>query len=268
MTQPDSKKELETRIFDSATHPTLDGSWSFGRHGLTFLGLAESIANYRNYRVLAHGLPNVGNYSHVAYKDKCDEFGFEAIAALTTTDSGKITGEIQTIASLGFRGVEVHPRLLGANGNLDYLTEVFRACAATNITCLLCTYEATSPGFLPIKDPFYDICDALNSSSDVKLILMHGGVSRLLQYAALARHSPTILLDLSFTFMDRVHLVMNDVVETLIFELDQRICIGSDSPEFPISSFIERLNTLLGGLPPAKAVNIAAGNLSRFFPEQ
>lgn len=267
MVQLENRNPHIIRIFDSSTYPTLDGTWYGSHRGETFVDLAESIKSYPNYRVLAHGLPNIGKYSHVMYKKKCDEFGFEAIAALTTIDFRAITNEIEAIAELGYRGIEVHPRLLGANRTLDFLTEIFQACVATNLTCLLCTYEATPPGNLPIRDPFYDICGALNSAPHVKLILMHGGASRLLQFAALARHSATILLDLSFTFMDGLHRGMSDDIHALLIELDQRICIGSDSPENSISDFIERLTSALEGLPPAKAFNIACGNLCRFFPE-
>lgn len=266
MAQLKNKTQHAIRIFDSSAHPTLDGTWYSGHRGVTFVDLAESLKCYPGYRVLAHGLPHIGNYSHVTFKKKCDEFGFEAIAALTTTDFRKISSEIEAIAELGYRGIEVHPRLLGANRSLGYLTETFQACATAGLTCLLCTYEAAPPGNLPIRDPFYEICDALNSIPDVKLILMHGGASRLLQFAALARHSSTILLDLSFTFMDGLHRGMSNEIDTLLIELDQRICIGSDSPENSISDFIERLTTVLEGLPPAKAVNIAAENLNRFFP--
>jgi len=223
---------------------------------------------FPRFRVLAHGLPNIGKYSHSEYKTRCDDFGFEAIAALTSTDSGAITKEVHTIAKLGYRGLKVHPRLLRSNRNLSYLQEVFRACTETSVVCLLCTYEAHAPGDLPTKDPYYEICDALNSSPTTKLILMHGGVSRIFQFAGLARHSSTVLLDLSFTMMDRLTQSMSPTLDSLANELDERICIGSDSPDFSILDFVARARELLDILPTQKASNIASGNLNRFFPEK
>jgi len=267
MMQRQHSPQLKFRIFDSATHPTLDGSWSSNRRGQTFEELAKLIGTVPGYRVLAHGLPNIGKYSHSEYKKRCDDFGFEAIAALTTTDSGAITKEIHGIAKQGYRGLKVHPRLLGSNRNLSYLQEVFRACTETSLVCLLCTYEAHTPGNLPAKDPYYEICDALNSSPTTKLILMHGGVSRILQFAGLARHSSTVLLDLSFTMMDRLTQSMGPTLNSLASEFDEGICIGSDSPDFVISDFVPRARELLKSLPTLKASNIASHNLNRFFPE-
>jgi hypothetical protein len=265
--QPHVSSQTEIRIFDSATHPTLDGYWSSGRRGQTFEELAASIRKFPHYRVLAHGLPNIGKYSHNEYKERCDEFGFEAIAALTTTAPSGISSQIQAIAKLGYRGLKVHPRLLRSNRNLGYLHEVFRACTEFNLVCLLCTYEAQVPGDLPVKDPYYEICDALNSSPTTRLILMHGGVSRLLQYAGLARHASSILLDISFTMMDRLTQSMEDTINSLANELDERICLGSDSPDFSIFDFVMRARELLEGIPTQKATNIASGNLNRFFPK-
>lgn len=265
--QPHVSSQPEIRLFDSASHPTLDGCWSSGRRGQTFEELAESIRIFPHFRVLAHGLPNIGKYSHNEFKERCDEFGFEAIAALTTTASGVITSQIQAIAKLGYRGLKVHPGLLRSSRNLGYLHEVFRACTDLDLVCLLCTYEAHMPGDLPVKDPYYEICDALNSSPTTRLILMHGGVSRLLQFAGLARHSSSILLDISFTMLDRLTQSMDDTLNSLANELDERICLGSDSPDFSIFDFVTRARELLEGIPTQKAINIASGNLNRFFPE-
>lgn len=252
-------------IFDSATHPTLDGSWTSNRDGQSFSQLAESVSHFPGYRVLAHGLPSLGNYSHSRHLENCQEFGFVAVAALTTLDSVRISEEIELVASLGYRGINVHPRMLGSNHSLAFLPEVFSACTETGLTCLLCTYEASSPGNLPEKDPFYEICGALNLSPEVKLVLMHGGLSRLLQFSGLARHSSSILLDLSHTIMDRCTKSLRDSIRVLMAELDERICVGSDSPDFQIDAFVDQLRTYLEGLSAEKALNIAYKNLSRLL---
>jgi predicted TIM-barrel fold metal-dependent hydrolase len=253
-------------IFDSSTHPTLDGTWTLGRTGLSFDKLREIRVRNRDYRALAIGLPGVGNYSHERYIRACEAAGVEAIAALTRTEKFEVTREIEMIASLGYRGIKIHPRLLGANRELHILPEAFSACVQHDIVCLLCTYEASSPGSLAIVDPLRQINDALNAAPETRLILMHGGFTRVMEYAGLARHSETILLDLSFTIMEMVSNSVESDIRYLMSRLDQRICIGSDSPEFEISQFVRRIGTLLGDLPSEKQANISSANLLKFFP--
>jgi len=253
-------------FFDSCTHPTIDGLWTRDRRGLTFAELATRTSNADSEKVLAIGLPSVGSYNHVEYKFECDKYSFEAVAALTTCDKKLIPREIEEVAELGYRAIKVHPRLLGKNQNLDYLADVFDACVSHNMVCLFCTYEADSPGCLPETDPFYALCRALNQNPEIRLILMHGGFSRLQQFSGLARHSERILLDLSFTAMTSSTSLQDDI-RTIVWQLDQRICIGTDSPEISLAELMERVKLLTEGLPKEKLSNIMYQNLDRFFPK-
>ena len=253
-------------IFDSSTHPTLDGTWTKGRRGITFDELYVERNSTNVSRILAIGLPGVGQYDHLNFKSKCDEYDFEAIAALTTTETTKISAEVERIAKLGYRGIKVHPRLLKENRNLDYLSEVFSSCVSHEIVCLLCTYSADSAGMLPERDPYYQICESLNRNPTTRLILMHGGVQRVRHFSDLVRQSSSILLDLSFTMMTNETSTTFSDIQSVLIELDQRICFGSDSPEFGLSQFRSRLDVLLRDLPIDKQQNLSYRNLLRFFP--
>jgi len=233
---------------------------------MTFMDLAAVRHGLPGYNALAIGLPGVGNYEHGAFKRECDTWGFEGIAAITTVEHGELEREFDAIGRLGFRGVKLHPRLLGNNVNLDYLSRVFALCDRFKLVCLLCTYEAEKPGRLPSRDPFYQLCDSLNKVPDVRLILMHGGGSRLMQFAGLARHSETILIDLSFTVVDYMTAALEPSIKDLMLNLDRRLCIGSDSPEFTISEVFTRVKAFAESLDAAKLNNIFSKNLSRFFP--
>lgn len=254
--------------FDSCTHPTLNGEWTGGRCGIRFSDLAAWRRDVPGYKALAIGLPGVGNYQHAAFKQECDTWDFEGIAAITTVEPGELESEFDTIVRLGFRGVKVHPRLLGKSVNLEFLGRVFALCHQFSLVCLLCTYEADKPGCLPSRDPFYQLCDALNEVPDIQLILMHGGGSRILQYAGLARHSDLILLDLSFTITDTVTNSLQPQIRDLFERLDQRICIGTDSPEYSVTQVLEKINEIAIGLDSNKLNNILSSNLHRFFPGQ
>jgi len=233
---------------------------------VTFSDLAALKHEMPGYNALAIGLPGVGNYEHRAFKRECDTWGFEAIAAITALGPGQLETEFDQIVQLGFRGVKVHPRLLGVNVNLDYLSRIFALCNQFKLVCLLCTYEADKPGRLPSRDPFYQLCDSLNKIPNVRLILMHGGGLRLMQFASLARHSETILIDLSFTVVDYMTAALAPSIRDLMLNLDHRLCIGSDSPEFTISEVLPRVQAIAGNLDTTKLENICSKNLSRFFP--
>lgn len=255
-----------SQYFDSCTHPTLNGAWTDGRIGTTFQDLARLRADIPGYKALAIGLPNVGNYEHGLFKQACETWGFEGIAAVTTVQPGHLEREIDEIKGLGFRGVKVHPRLLGENTSLSYLSRIFSLCGQSGLVCLLCTYEADKPGRLPSVDPFYQICDALNEVPEVRLILMHGGGLRLMQFASVARHSDTILIDLSFTVVDRMTAMLDPAIRELMWNFDRRICIGSDSPEFTFTEVLQRARQIAGNLDSTKLDNIFSNNLHRFFP--
>jgi predicted TIM-barrel fold metal-dependent hydrolase len=257
---------LGETVFDSCTHPTLSGDWIGGRRGLTFQELAALNREAHDYNALAIGLPGVGHYEHEAFKRECEIWGFEGIAAITTVEPGDLEVEFETIVRLGFRGIKVHPRLLGRNTNRNYLGRIFLLCARNSLVCLLCTYDADRPGCLPAQDPFYQLCDALNKVPHVSLILMHGGGSRLTQFAALARHSDTILLDLSFTIVDYMTRALAPSIKDLLLGLDRRLCIGSDSPEFTIADVIHKVRDIAGDLDPDKLNHVLSANLHRFFP--
>jgi predicted TIM-barrel fold metal-dependent hydrolase len=252
--------------FDSCTHPTLNGEWTGGRRGMAFSDLAALKREIPGYNALAIGLPGVGGYEHGPFKQQCDTWGFEGIAAITTVELRELESEFDAIVALGFRGIKVHPRLLGKNANLDYLSRIFSLCRQFNLVCLLCTYEADIPGRLPSVDPFYQLCNALNEVPETRLILMHGGGCRLMQFASLARHSDSILLDLSFTLTDKMTNSLQPQIRDLVERLDQRICIGTDSPEVSVTQVFAKLEEVALDLDSNRLSNILSNNLHRFFP--
>lgn len=235
---------------------------------MSFQDLASVKLDIPSYNALAIGLPKVGNYEHEAFKRECDTWGFEGIAAVTTVDSGEMEEEFEMILGLGFRGVKVHPRLLGRNTDLSYLARIFSLCQKTGLVCLLCTYEADEPGRLPSRDPFYQLCDALNEVPETRLILMHGGGSRLMQFASIARHSDSILLDLSFTIADYMTSTLEQLIHDLFLNLDRRLCIGSDAPEFKAVDILRKVRDLARNLDITKLDNVLSSNLYRFFPKR
>ena len=95
---------------------------------------------------------------------------------------------------------------------------------------------------------------------------MHGGGPRLMQFVGLARHSSSILIDLSFTIADSITASLQPLIQDLISNLDRLICVGSDSPEFEATDVLSKVIVMDRGINRPKVDNVLSTNLHRFFP--
>jgi hypothetical protein len=96
-------------------------------------------------------------------------------------------------------------------------------------------------------------------------VLAHGGVTELLKYADLVRFAPQLLLDLSFTIMKYAGSSLDLDLAYVIKNLDQRVCVGTDFPEFDHAALRKRFEALTRGLPAAKIRNAASENIRSFL---
>jgi len=252
-------------IFDTSANPTLDGTWISGRTGHTF-GQLRDLANAADVRgVCAIGLPGVGGYSHESFYRTSIEFGFFPVAALTQSNPVEIGRELDTITKLGFTAVHVHPRLLGINRTTESIPEIMRQIAERSLTCFLCTYYHDEPGNLPESDPYWAIAQGLNLAPDIRLVLLHGGVSRIVEYSQFCRHSSSILLDVSLTVTKYKKSSILQDIAFLLNDLDQRLCIGSDSPEWSYNQLLPIITELTSVLPLEKRENVLWRNISELL---
>lgn len=252
-------------IFDTATHPTLDGTWISRKRGYTFGRLKELTiaANVRG--VCAIGLPGVGGYRHDTFYHTSLEFGFFPVAALTQLDPVDVGRELEIISNLGFSAVKIHPRLLGFNRAIEMLPEIMQQVDDYDLTCFLCTYYHDRPGKLPESDPYWTIARGLNLAPELKLVLLHGGGSRIVEYSQLCRHSSSILLDVSHTVMKYRTSSISQDIAFLLNDLDQRVCIGSDGPEWSYDEFLPTIDELTVFLTPEKRDNVLWRNISKLI---
>src|SRR5205085_2428141 len=86
----------------------------------------------------------------------------------------------------------------------------------------------------PEKDPLYSLVSILKQVPEARVVLLHGGDVRLLQYSELVRFNPSLLLDLSQTLMKYPGSSIDMDLRFLFQSFDRRICIGSDFPEYSL----------------------------------
>tara|TARA_Y100001980_G_C14507568_1_gene283119 strand:- start:165 stop:953 length:789 start_codon:yes stop_codon:yes gene_type:complete len=254
------------KIFDTVTHPTINGKWIDGRSGENFNEFKKTIGRSQIRRACAIGLPNIGGYTHEEFYKKCSEQKkIFAVGAITTNKIQKILKEIELLYSIGFRGLKIHPRLLKHEFSVDELALIFSHCSDLDITVFLCTYYHCKTNIFPTQDPFWVIVNSLKRCPDARVVLLHGGGVRVLEYAELVRFNKNILLELSLTLTKYTGSSIDMDLEFLFSNFDQKICIGSDHPEMNYQRFFNKLDCFFEGLSKQKISNICYRNIEKFL---
>jgi predicted TIM-barrel fold metal-dependent hydrolase len=166
---------------------------------------------------------------------------------------------------MGFRGIKLHPRFSGLTRRLGLLGPTLRAAGEAGLVVFLCTYLHGRLADYPGTDPLFDLVESLRQAPTTRVVLVHGGDVRLLQYAELVRHNPNLLLDLSLTLMKYAGSSLDADLRFLFRHLDQRICIGTDWPEYSAQAVRARFEDLTGDVTLQKRRNAAFCNLAGFL---
>jgi hypothetical protein len=165
---------------------------------------------------------------------------------------------------LGARALHVHPRAAGF-GAASPLPGLFAGAAARGMAVFYCTY-----GFAPAAqrlppDPLPALAEALAAAPGLRLVLLHGGGVDLLRHAEFVRANPGLLLDLSFTLMKYAGSSIDLDIGFLARSFDQRLCLGSDYPDYAPADVLACFDALLPDLPAGKRANILGANLRRLL---
>ena len=254
-------------IFDSLTHPTCDGAW-LGRKGVgSFFDLHKSMEKNLYVGACVVGLPGVGEYEHSKFARECKKYPKMVPIAGLSLNVSSLEKELISIKDLGFRGIKIHPRY----GNFDLekdkesIIEILNLCNKLDLIVMFCTYVANRISLMAETDPYRQLISIIRKSPKTRIVLIHGGLYRLLEYADLARFNENIILDLSYTLLKYQGSSLDHDIKYLFREFDRRICIGSDHPEYSLSSTRKRAEELSEGISPEKIKNIFYRNLENFL---
>lgn len=252
-------------LFDSLSHPTLDGSFLASEKDTRFGTVSHALRAHGFVGGCAIGMHGVGGYEHRAYLAACRAHdnlfpvaGFDPAAADPRAEAG-------AIAALGFTAIKVHPRLAKLVLSPTQLGDILAAAAAEGLTVFLCTYNHAAIAHYPATDPLSSLVTALQRAPDAHVVLVHGGDVRLLEYAQLVRHNENLLLDLSFTALKYRGSSVDLDVAYLCENLDRRVCVGVDHPDFDHAALRARFDQLCANLDPDKARNVGYRNLASFL---
>ena len=254
---------MSVPLLDSLSHPTLSGTWQ-GRDA-TFQQVADAAAQNGFSAACAVGIAGKEGYEHAAFMRQASQH--ERLIPVAGLDPGvsDLAGELEPIADLGSPAVKIHPRFSGYQPEASSLGALFEAVHAHGLVTFYCTYVHASIPDYPDGDPLYTLVGALKRAPEARVVLLHGGDVRLMQYAQLVRHNPNLLLDLSFTALKYPGSSLQLDIAYLVRHLDQRLCVGVDHPDFTHAELRNWFEGVTADLAVDKAHNIGHRNLERML---
>jgi predicted TIM-barrel fold metal-dependent hydrolase len=253
-------------LFDSLSHPTLTGGWFGQGFDASFEALARTMHTAGFARACAVGLAGQENYAHAEFAARCRSFPeLVPIAGVAPKSAGEIDRELDEVHDLGFRGIKLHSRLSRFTFDDPRLVDTFRAATKRQLPVFLCTYFHSVIERYPDSDPLFALARALKSSPGTRIVLLHGGSVELMRWMQFARHTPNILLDLSFTLMKYRGSSLDSDLRWLFKNFHERTCIGVDHPEYEHTAVKERFQELANQASLDAARAIGGRNLARFL---
>lgn len=254
-------------IFDSLTHPTPDGDWLDGRlSGQSTIDLLlEEMDSAEIGVALAVGMgSDVGGYDEESYAALVRSAS-NSLFPVAFADPRRFDATAaKRLCDLGYVGIKLHPRLGQFGFDEPGIRVTIDAAESAGLRTLLCTYPFSRA---PLHSRLNSerLVDLLADVGEARIMLVHGGGVRLLEYVEIARAHPSVLLDLSMTMCKYAGSSIDADLRFALSAFDRRVCIGSDYPEYSPTTLRRRFADLGAGLEESKLENAAFRNAARFF---
>jgi hypothetical protein len=257
-------------IFDSIVHPSNNNLW-FGKASTnSFENLENDLLDHNFEGACAVSLPGITNEELVSFYDSCKSrtgITLFPVAAFDFTVKN-FEQQIIFIKEIGYSAIKIHVRLsaLDLDKDFDKMKDVFSLCKKHKMIIFFCTYYHTSIKFTPKHELTFYLISLLKVAPTVKIVLLHGGDVGLLNMMQLARFNSNILIDLSYTFMKFEDSSLRKDIVFLMNNFDQKICIGSDYPEYSIEAFKVALSRYLPEIANEEKVKrLLSENIKEFL---
>lgn len=258
-------------IFDSLSHPTIDSNWILPKYeaAANIESLTEQMKQYNIVKSFAVGMKNLGSYDETKYitfiKPYSDFFipiaFFDINNSITTAE---IKEQLLEIKRKGYKGIKLHPRFSDFQIQNEHLITVISYANELELSVLFCTYF-THNTKNSCGNNLENFLNLLHKIQDCKIILLHGGTVRLLEFIEIARSFKNVLLDLSFTLCKYEGSSIDLDIAFACKTFDERICIGSDFPEFSMKKLRERFDFFTKDISQTKKENIGYKNIMNYL---
>ena len=261
---------MHISIFDCLAHPTIDGNWIMPRYAYESKKeiLLSQMQEANVKWAFAVGMEGIGSYSQIEFIKCFNDITdyslypvayFDPCSHITYNDLKK---ELIIIKNLGYRGIKLHPRMSDFSFADANISTVIKIANDFNLITFLCTYPYSNNK--ACENTPEKLMELLKKIDKAKVILLHSGSVRLLEYMEIARAFSNVLLDLSLTICKYEGSSIDMDISFLFKHFDRRIAIGSDFPEFSLKKLRERFEYFTLNLLKEKAENIAHKNIMDF----
>ncbi len=258
-------------IFDCITHPTINNNWILPQYKdkSNINKLLFEMDKHNVCNAFAVGMDNIGDYNEIKYSEYIYSYTDKLypIAWFNINEYKNITEvikKIKLLKKLKYKGIKLHPRFAKFNLLHPLLPSILKAANDENMIVLLCTYFYEN-NINTKYNNVESLIDLLIKVPEEKIILLHSGGVKLLEYMEIARVFKNILLDLSFTLGKYMGSSLDMDIQFLFNNFDKRICIGSDFPEISIKVLRQQFDLFSRNIQLQKAENIAFKNIINYF---
>lgn len=254
-------------LFDSLVHATADGSWlGSGRYDASLRRLLSEIERASVSRACLVAIADYQDNATLATFARTHPDLFVPIAGLNPASLRgvpQVETEVAHLATNGFAGVKLHPRLNSYDPLDDRCLAAIDAAGREGLVVFLDTLFRQSN--IRTRHPA-DVVDAIATQcTATRILLLHGGGPHLIEMFEMVRMHAHLLLDISFTLLRYAGSSIDFDIRFLCENLDQRLTVGSDFPEYTPSDVLSRFNELAQGLAKEKRENILFRNLESVF---
>jgi predicted TIM-barrel fold metal-dependent hydrolase len=255
-------------IFDSLSHPSLDGSWLSPRHGLksnTFADNIEAMTGAGVKWAWAVAMDTSDAYAPIPYVNACVQSPVTLLPAAFMrppefSSVEQIADWLRTRKQQGYRGVKLHPRLADFDFQHPWLATIIVEANKHGLLPFLCTYcYSASPTQHSLT--VENLGRLLRIVPHEDIVLLHAGTTRLLEVAELTRHFKRALVDVSWTLCEYAGSSIDLDLRYVFSKCYSRVCIGSDAPEFSPVLMRARFEALTQNVPLLHRERIAFRNL-------
>lgn len=256
-------------IIDALTHITKDGSWFKTPHDASLDRLLTEMKKANVNKALLVGNPELKDQKTLLEASERYPDAFFLIAGLDLAQASiqDVEKQISSYKKQGFLGIKIHPRFSKIRLDSEIMSHTLKLAEKYQMTVLLCTI-LKSPAPIhnrPLPDMIQEMCE---NHQDAKIILVHGGYTKILAVSEVIRPFENIFLDLSCTLTRFYDSSVGADIKFLLRTFDKRICFGSDFPEFTYSNVIDALEYLGQSRNDLEKRGVLGDNLLQFLNQK
>lgn len=255
-------------IWDTLSHPTIDGNWLNPRYdGQSNIDVILSQMEENNIKgAFAVGMNGIGGYEEADYLNLIKNHGKGKLLPIAFFNFEKLTlietsRKLADLKKMGYCGIKLHPRFAHFLLTDDRLPFIIDKANELNLLVLLCTFFYSNKQSLLSNnvERLGDLLMKVKPESDI--VLLHGGLTRVLETMEMVRFFPNAILDLSLTFCKYAGTHLDSDFDYIFKLFDRRTTIGTDYPEINYSQLRERFDFYANRTTKEKAENIAYRNI-------